>query len=282
MDNNNNNAFLIAGSIVAAGALIAIGIYFAPTSAPAQNETADGSTANDSLNVASIDNAPVTDEDYIRGSSTAAVTILDYSDLECPFCKRFHNVMKRLQDKYSGEELAWVYRHFPLEQLHSKAPTEAHAAECAAELGGQQAFWDYTDRVFEVTPSNNGLDLDRLPEIAEEIGLERQAFVQCQESDRHQNKVQADLDDARAAGGSGTPFVIIQLSEEPDTQTEEFMKQVVQDANQQSRGARLTINENATKISSNGALPFRALDRLVQLATDSTTENSTTTAAVSQ
>jgi len=280
MDNNNNNALLIAGSIVAAGALIAVGIYLAPANTT-QNENSNDQQAQDKdlIQRTSIDNRPVTEEDFIRGSSTAAVTVIDYSDLECPFCKQFHQIMNDMTDKYSGQELAWVYRHFPLESIHSKAPKEAHATECAAELGGEDAFWQYTDRIFAVTPSNNEFDLDRLPEIAAEIGLDRQAFVSCQESGRNQSKVQEDFEDARSTGGSGTPFVIIKLNEKPDTETVQLMEKIARSANKQSRRVRVKIDENNTKLSSNGALPARALDRLIQTVTDQT--NSTTTAAAS-
>ena len=279
MDNNNNNALLIAGSIVAAGALIAVGIYLAPANTT-QNQNSNDQQAQDQdlIQRTSIDNRPVTEEDFIRGSSTAAVTVIDYSDLECPFCKQFHQIMNDMTDKYSGQELAWVYRHFPLESLHSKAPTEAHATECAAELGGEDAFWEYTDRIFAVTPSNNELDLDRLPEIAAEIGLDRQAFVSCHESRRHEAKVQEDFEDARSADGSGTPFVIVELNEKPDTETVQLMEKIARSANKQSRRVRVKINENNTKLSSNGALPARALDRLIRTVNDQ--PNSTTTAAV--
>jgi protein-disulfide isomerase len=105
--------------------------------------------------------------------------------------------------------VAWVYRHFPLDALHSKARKEAEATECANELGGSAAFWNYVDRLFEVTPSNNGLDLAQLPIIAQEIGLDRTAFKKCLDSGKFADYVAHDLDDARAAGGSGTPYSVV-------------------------------------------------------------------------
>lgn len=106
-------------------------------------------------------------------------------------------------------KVAWVYRHFPLDQLHSKARREAHATECAYELGGNEAFWNFTNTLYEVTPSNNGFDLSKLGEIAAQVGLDVASFNECQESNRHSDAVAADVSDARKAGGRGTPHNII-------------------------------------------------------------------------
>jgi protein-disulfide isomerase len=101
--------------------------------------------------------APVTDKDHIKGDISAPVKIVEYSDLECPFCKRFHTTMQDVVKSYDGK-VAWVFRQFPLAQLHPKAVKEAEAAECVASLGGNAAFWKFIDKVEEVTPGNNKLD----------------------------------------------------------------------------------------------------------------------------
>lgn len=157
---------------------------------------------------------PVDQEDHIFGDSSAPVKLIEFSDFECPFCKRFHKTMKRLMDEYGDDgRVAWVYRHFPLDSIHSKARKEAQAAECANELGGNEAFWAYADRIFEVTPSNNGLDLQKLPQLAEQIGLDRRKFEACLEGDARGGKyaghIEADLQDATTSGGTGTPFVLV-------------------------------------------------------------------------
>ncbi|HEY4512581.1 MAG TPA: thioredoxin domain-containing protein [Candidatus Paceibacterota bacterium] len=101
----------------------------------------------------------VTSADHIKGSLSASVKIVEYSDLECPFCKRFHTTMQEVMNTYNKDgKVAWVFRHFPLAQLHSKAPKEAEATECAAELGGNDGFWKFVDKINEITPSNNKLD----------------------------------------------------------------------------------------------------------------------------
>lgn len=150
---------------------------------------------------------PVTDQDWIRGPRGAKITLVEYSDLECPFCKDFHATLRRLIKGYPNDA-AWAYRHFPLTR-HPKAPKEAEAAECAGELGGNDKFWAFIDRLLAVTPSNNGLDLARLPQIAADVGLNRGKFEECLNSGRHAAKVQAQTSDALAAGGNGTPYTVI-------------------------------------------------------------------------
>ncbi|MEK7208139.1 MAG: thioredoxin domain-containing protein, partial [Patescibacteria group bacterium] len=148
--------------------------------------------------------------DHIKGNPNAELVIVEYSDTECPFCKRFHETMQQVIDEYGKSgKVAWVYRHFPLEQLHAKARSEAEATECAAELGGNTGFWKYLDELFRVTPSNDGLPAAELAGIAGRAGLDRAAFEACRASGRHAKRVQTDYSDAVASGGSGTPWSII-------------------------------------------------------------------------
>jgi protein-disulfide isomerase len=149
------------------------------------------------------------DRDHIRGNPDAPVTLVEYSDFECPFCRRFHPTVKQVVEE-SGGRVRWVYRHFPLDEIHSKARKEAVASECAAELGGNDAFWKFADRFFELTPSNNNTDIDTiLPRIAGEIGLDKARFASCVASGRHDRRVAEDQQNAVASGGRGTPWVII-------------------------------------------------------------------------
>jgi len=151
---------------------------------------------------------PVTADDHMFGDPNAPVMVVEYSDLECPFCKRFHVTMQQAVTAYGGK-VAWVYRHSPIDQLHPKARKEAEASECAAELGGNEKFWAYVDRLFALTPSNNGLDLAKLPTIAADVGLDRTAFESCLSSGKYAAKVEAHRVDAENAGGGGTPYSIV-------------------------------------------------------------------------
>ena len=189
---------LIPLAIVVAGLIVAGAVFFVQRpKSPTPGDTAEAVR-------------PVDATDYILGNPDAPIKLIEYSDLECPFCKQFHTTMHALMDEYGPSgKVAWVYRHFPLAQLHPKAPKEAEAAECAGELGGTNAFWSYLDRVYEVTPSNNGLDLNRLPVIAEEVGLDRAKFEQCLSSGKYAGKVKKQFDEAIALGGRGTPHTIL-------------------------------------------------------------------------
>jgi protein-disulfide isomerase len=93
-----------------------------------------------------IDNlAPVTEADHIKGNLDAEVIVVEFSDFDCPFCTRFHATMNAIVAKYPPNEVAWVYRHFPLESLHPNAKAVSVASECVAKLGGNEAFWKFTD-----------------------------------------------------------------------------------------------------------------------------------------
>lgn len=204
-------------AIVVAGALIAAAVYFG-TGKPGSstNEVADtANTDNPAGNAAAPAQSAeptvgevreVTAEDHVRGSQNAKVTVVEYSDLECPFCKRFHPTMQQLLSEYPND-VRWVYRHAPLVQLHSKAPKEAEATECAGEQG---KFWELTDKIFEVTPANDGLNLDDLPKLAQEAGVANiQQFQSCLDSGKYAQHVQDDLTDAQNAGMRGTPYSVV-------------------------------------------------------------------------
>ena len=157
---------------------------------------------------------PVDAQDHILGNPGAPVKVIKFSDFECPFCKGFQLTIKQLMDEYGRDgKVAWVYRHFPIDELHSKARKEAQASECANELGGNKAFWAYADGLFAVTPSNNRLDLALLPRIAEEVGLDRTKFETCLQGDarggKYADHIEANVQDATASGGTGTPYTVV-------------------------------------------------------------------------
>lgn len=139
----------------------------------------------------------------VRG--TGDLTVVEYSDPECPFCKRFHTTMQQVVSDYDGK-VKWGYKHLPLTSLHPKAQREALALECAAE---QSKFWEYTDAIYERTPSNNGLPDEDLFTVADDLGLDRGQFDDCLESEKYLDKIKADSAEAQALGGTGTPFSVL-------------------------------------------------------------------------
>lgn len=153
---------------------------------------------------------PITSEDHILGNPNADIIIVEYSDTECPFCKQFHTTLRRVMDEYGKDgKVAWVYRHFPIDNLHSKARKESEATECANELGGQTKFWEYINMLYDKTNSNNSLDPAELPKIAKAVGLDVAKFNTCLSSGKYADKVEKDYQDAIAVGGQGTPTSIL-------------------------------------------------------------------------
>lgn len=200
------NKLSIPIAIVIAGVLIASAIYLVnrdtSPQTPSDNNTA---SSEEEINL-----APITADDHLLGNPNAKIVIVEFSDTECPFCKEFHNTMHNIIDEYGRDgRVAWVYRHFPIPQLHSKAPKQAEATECAAELGGNTGFWSYIDRLFEITPSNNGLDMALLPTIAEEVGLDRTNFENCLNSGKYTEAIAAEFNAAVEAGATGTPYSVM-------------------------------------------------------------------------
>lgn len=149
--------------------------------------------------------APITDDDYIVGNRNAKIALIEYSDLECPFCQRFHATAQRLVDNNDGEVM-WVYRHFPLTQLHPSAQRAAISAECAGKLGGNDAFWAFLDGIFV---DQRALDTGSLSALASEIGVSQSAYDSCVEARETESLVNDDLNTGKRAGVTGTPGNII-------------------------------------------------------------------------
>jgi protein-disulfide isomerase len=216
--NARQRDYFLPGSIVIAAVLISVSLIYS-TGKNAGGGSGGGQAANLGGGIPttpSAENArPVDSNDHIRGSKNADVIVIEYSDFECPFCKRFHTTMQEATDFY-GDKIAWVYRQFPIPSLHSQAWVESVASECAAELGGNDAFWAYADRILEVTPSNDGLDLSLLPQFAKELGLDQAKFEACLDSERHDERIAADIEDASNAGARGTPYSVV-INKDGDT-----------------------------------------------------------------
>jgi len=144
----------------------------------------------------SVDGAPV------RGGANAPVTIVEFSDFHCPFCKRVLPTLKDLEAKY-GDKVKLVFLDFPIEQLHPGARKAHEAARCAAEQG---KFWAYHDVLFDKAPRTTAEDLKA---YAREVGLDLAKFDQCVVSGKHKELVQKDIDEGARLGVNGTPAFFI-------------------------------------------------------------------------
>ena len=90
------------------------------------------------------------DQDHVRGNRNAEVLLIEYSDFQCPYCQQFHPTTLQILDEYK-DQVAHVYRHFPLDQIHPYARPAAEASECIKELGGEDAFWKFADKAFGIS-----------------------------------------------------------------------------------------------------------------------------------
>lgn len=210
---------LIAGAVIMAviGFFIIPGLSTSQVDKQADSNSkviaeADNQADNQPVNQA-MQLKPISDDDWIKGDRNAKISIIEFSDTECPFCKRHHPTLQKIVEEYDGQ-VNWVYRHFPLVSIHPKAPKEAEATECAGQLAGNDGFWKYVDRLFAITPGNNGLDPAQLPQIAEYIGLDRDQFEACLDSGKYAAKVQDHYNQAAAVGARGTPFNIIVVGDQ--------------------------------------------------------------------
>ncbi|MBI3634501.1 MAG: thioredoxin domain-containing protein [Candidatus Yonathbacteria bacterium] len=196
------NNYAIPLAIVIAGLSIAVAVYFGGGKA-----VKDASSSNKAQKT---DFTPISERDHLMGNPNAKIIIAEYSDLECPYCKMFHTTMNKIMSEYGeGGEAAWVYRHFPIAELHSKAHREAEATECANKLGGNTKFWEYTNKIFSITPSNNGLNESELSKTAQAIGLDLKAFNECLSSGEMKGIVDQDMASGTKAGARGTPYSLI-------------------------------------------------------------------------
>jgi len=254
----NAQTYLIPLSIIVAGALVAGGIYFggvSPSSMTAKNNQASvtqGAVTQPEIKIASI-----TADDHILGNPEAKIKLVEFSDTECPYCKQFHVSLHKIIDTYGKDgTVAWVYRHFPIDQLHKNARKEAEASECAADQGGNDAFWKYIDEVYKRTASNDKLDPAELPKIASSQGLDVTAFNTCLSSGKFSAKINEQIKDANASGGNGTPYSVLILKDKVSKEVVEFVAMANESFNAQPGQEIILISKDMKKVSVSGALPY--------------------------
>jgi protein-disulfide isomerase len=219
MEQNKQGSVLnIPTAIVIAGAIIAGSIIWTSKNQP----TPIGGNPIAGLEANAV--KAVTANDHILGNPNALIKIVEYSDTSCPFCKMFHSSMRKIINEYGRSgKVAWVYRHFPIDKqgtrpdgsaLHPNAGNEAHASECVASLGGNEKFWNFINKVYEVTPSvtndtPNGLDQKQLPIIAKSVGIDVDDFNNCMVSGKFKEKIESQYNDGLNLGIEGTPTSFI-------------------------------------------------------------------------
>ncbi|MEX0854289.1 MAG: DsbA family protein [Nitrosopumilaceae archaeon] len=152
------------------------------------------------------------DDDPVKGDPNAPITMIEFSDFECPFCARFFTTTLPLIEKNYIEtgKVKFVYRDFPLTDIHQNALPAAMAAECADEQG---KFWELHDKIFENQKQWEGPDVQNgvrtFEQFAADLGLDTDKFNTCLESGKYLEEVQKDLNDGASYGVTGTPGFFI-------------------------------------------------------------------------
>lgn len=166
-----------------------------------------GATAEQEASINVVDNNGSTvtftigADDHVRGNPLAKVTLVEFSDLQCPFCASFHPSVLQALDEY-GDDMRWVYKHFPLDNIHPEARPAAEASECVWEQKGNEGFWGFVDAMFE---NQSRLGNAFYEEVALEIGVNLSQFQTCVLEREYQDKVEQDYQQGVQSGVAGTP-----------------------------------------------------------------------------
>lgn len=243
-NSTTSNTLAIPIAIIIGFGLIAAAIFFSGNTAPAVKDGAKNTTDTQEL-AATGPIRPVDENDHIRGNPNAPIIILEYSDFDCPFCKNFHETMNKIMANYGSDgKVAWVYRHFPLEQLHPSAPRIALASECVYELGGNEAFWKFADLVFGERGVNEPTNTSRLSEFAVSSGVSETAFNSCVEDERTKARVEKDIADGINAGAKGTPYTLVLVGGQQGiingAQPYEYVSKIIETLIAQIEGKQVT------------------------------------------
>lgn len=209
--------FIVLGSCMLKGTCSIPTSAAAPSVAAATAPTAAPAAAAASTTVA-VSKIPTVDAktDHIRGDANAAVTIVEYSDFQCPFCDRFHPTLQQMMDDYDGK-VRWIYRSFPL-SFHPEGESSAIAAECA---GKQGKFWEMADALFE---NQSTLGADTYKKLAADLGLNAATFAACQADTAIADLVAAQAAGGAGAGVTGTPGTFIFKTNAKGTDTATIVK----------------------------------------------------------
>ncbi|MBI5405917.1 DsbA family protein [Candidatus Kaiserbacteria bacterium] len=191
-------------SIILGGVIVAIAVY---ASMPKKIQTDSGSG-----NPALV--RPVSASDHILGNPAAKVVIVEYSDFDCDYCKSFHDTLHQIiANEGARGDVAWVFREFPLSEIHPNALSHARAAECAAAASGNDAFWKFANALF----ANQPADPKDYGIIAAAAGISGDAFAACYAtaSTTLDARIAADRRNALDVGAQGTPYSLLITADKP-------------------------------------------------------------------
>lgn len=235
-------------AIVVGFTMIALAIFFSG------NKGNDGPAAPPNVpegDVLAASVRTVDETDYIKGNPNAPILMIEYSDYDCPFCKQYHETLTQIMNEYGiTGRVAWVYRQFPLEQLHPNSPKISESALCVGSLGGSAAFWKFTDAVFTSRELEEPTNMVTLPELAVEAGVDKDAYQSCVSSGQMKEKVEASVEEAFALGAQGTPYTVLVVGNEQavvnGAQSYDVVKSIIDNLISQLDGLPASAAESAT------------------------------------
>lgn len=195
--------YFVPVAIIVAGGLIAGAVLF--TGGPAQQQAVNTAGAVEDLDELAKNVRPLAASDHVRGDASAPITMIEYSDFQCPYCGTFHPVMQRIMNEYAGR-VKWVYRHLPLDSIHPEANPAALASECVADIAGNDAFWTMADSLIA---NQQALSRTLYEKLAAEVGVPADALNTCLDEARFQGRIDADITNALESGAKGTPFTVV-------------------------------------------------------------------------
>jgi protein-disulfide isomerase len=261
METNKTSPLTIPAAIVIAATIIAIAVIYVKNPTPPVVKNTAAETQAVTINL-----SPVTSSDHIFGNPNAAIKIVEYSDSSCPYCKTFNPTMEDIISQYGPSgNVAWVYRHFPLD-IHKNAIHEAEALECAASVGGNDKFWAFEKKLYETTPSvtgstPDGLDQTKLPVMAKAVGIDVQAFNDCLSGGTFKDSVDKQLTSGVNAGVSGTPTSFLVLSTPASKAVTDYIDNTL--LTYKIPPSMLFISSDKKTILMSGALPKELITGLI-------------------
>ena len=164
-----------------------------------------GNQPNVPTGVAAVNAEDYVDDDPVLGDENAPLTIVEFSDFQCPYCARFREqTFDLIKENYVDTgKVKFVYRDFPLSSIHPMAQKASEASECADEQG---KYWEYHDKIFA---EQSSLSINSLKQWASDIGMDTAKFNDCLDSGKYESEVKSDLNDAMNSGGRGTPYFLV-------------------------------------------------------------------------
>lgn len=153
---------------------------------------------------------PIDEKDYVEGNQKSNVIVVAYSDPECPFCISVYPTLKQLREEYK-DTVSFVYRHFPLTQIHPQAFDESRAIACAGVIGGTKKFYEYIDMLYgyKADHKTNQLPNTGKDDIARTTGIPIEKYSACMSTNQTENTVYEAINDGIQAGVQGTPSTFI-------------------------------------------------------------------------